>query len=229
MKSIRNNSAIRFAAASVVLLSHAFAQPWGPTPAGRTVLTFVNRLVINPPQVLVFGYFPTIHGLPGLLFSGAPGEATAYFTWSLDAAGGIIVQNGDPKDPTSTQAAVLPVGHTLNVYFNANPNQSWDAPATFSTGQLVATFKSGTGTQTGAGPVALVTQSYVLVSSADFSFKGQTYNLAKLLPYGFTSLALSSNIPLGNPNPAVPPLTFTAAGSGFAMGGPLSGLPYWGW
>src|SRR5262249_50725784 len=61
------------------------AQPRAGVPSGQTVLTFTNRLLINPPQVLVFGYFATIQGLPEPLFSGPPAESTAYFTWSLNA------------------------------------------------------------------------------------------------------------------------------------------------
>jgi hypothetical protein len=205
--------------------TQALAQPAQIVPAGRTVLTFVNRLVINPPQVQVFGYFPTVEGLPGPLFSGTPGESTAYFTWSLDAAGAVQIQNGDATAAGSAGVAVLPSGRDLNVYFNANPGQNWSNPASFSAGQLVATFRSTTGTQTGSGPVAMVTQSYVLVSSTPFQFKGETYDLGRMLPNGMTFIALSGNVPLGNTNPPAPPLIFTAAGSAIAMGGRLSGFP----
>ena len=227
MKSSQLQS-IAIAAASLLLIAgsttKATAQP-AVIPSGRTVLTFVNRLLINPPQALVFGYFPTVDGIPAPLFSGAPGESTAYFTWSLDAAGAFTLQNGDANTPGSVGVAVLPSGHNLNVYFNANPNQSWNDPASFSAGRLVASFQSTTGTQTSSGTVALVTQSYVLVSSENFLFKGQTYNFERLVPHGFTSIALSGNVPLGNPIPSAPPLVFSAAGSGLAIGGSLSGLP----
>jgi hypothetical protein len=223
----RNRNVIGF---GVLLLSAtsgtpALAQPARIMPAGLTVLTFVNRLVINPSQIQVFGYFPTIHGLPDPLFSGTPGEGTAYFTWSLDAAGAVQIQNGDTTAAGSAGVAVLPSGHSLNVYFNATPGQSWNNPGSFSAGQLVATFRSTTGTQTGSGPVALVTQSYVLISSTKFTFKGETYDFARLLPNGMTFIALSGNIPLGNTTPPSPPLIFPAAGSAIAIGGALSGLP----
>lgn len=202
----------------------AVAQPTPAVPAGRTILTFVNRLLINPPQVLVFGYFPTIEGLPGPLFSGAPGENSAYFTWSLNAAGAVQLQNGDANAAGSTGVAVLPSDRDFNVYYNASPNQNWNNPASFSTGELVATFRSETGTQTGSGPVALVTQSYVLVSSRSFSFKGQSYDFVRLIPHGFTVCTLSSNVPLGGATTF--PLIFTASGSAVALGGGLSALPW---
>lgn len=189
-------------------------------PAGETVLTFVNRLSINlqtnPPQALVFGYFPTVQGLPGLLFSGAPSESTAFFTWTLNSSGAHQIQNAD------TTVVVLPTGQSLDVYFHSNPNQSWSDPASFSAGELVASFKAGSGTQTNSGPVVLVTQSYYLTFSKDFSFKGETFNFAGLLPHGFTLFAHGSNIPLTPP----PVLTFSAGGSGIAIGGRLSALPH---
>jgi hypothetical protein len=200
----------------------ALAQTGKDAPPATTVLTFVNRLVINPPQVVAFGYFPTIQGLPGPLFSGTPGEGTAYFTWSLDASGAAVISNGDPNAAGGLSTAILRSGENLNIYYNPSPNQNWNDPASFSAGQLIATFKSGTGTQTGAGPVALVTQSYTLDSSQDFTFNGQAYNLAQLLPSGFTFLALGGNIPVGNSNPPAPPLVFTAAGS--ALAGPVASL-----
>ena len=175
-------------------LDKAQAQLAQPIPAGQTVLTFVNRLIINPPQVAAFGYFTGITSLPDPLFSGAPGEATANSTWCLNAPGAVQIQNGDPATPGSTSTAVLPAGETLSVYYNATPNQSWTNPASFSAGELIATFKSTAGTQTGSGPVALVTQSYLLASSGSFVFKGEIYNLGRMLPHG--SQAIFERLPV---------------------------------
>jgi hypothetical protein len=230
MKTSLKSSGLSVLSAAMMLIPglsiQAAAQPPAEVPAGRTILTFVNRLLINPPQVLVFGYFPSIEGLPGPLFSGTSGENSAYFTWSLNAPGAIQIQNGDANAAGSTSVAVLSAGKDLNVYYNASPNQNWNNPASFSAGQLIATFRSTIGTQTGSGPVALVTQSYELVSSQGFSFKGQSYDFARLIPHGFTVYTLSSNIPLGGA--MAPPLIFTAAGSAVAIGGALSALP-WRW
>ena len=196
----------------------------GSIPAGQTVLTFVNRLLINPPQVVVYGYFVDIAGVPGPLFSGTPSnEATAHFTWSLNAAGAVQLQNGAAKDPGSIGVAVLPSNESFNIYYNANPNQSWSNPASFAAGQLIASFKSTPGTQTGAGPVSFVTQSYTRVSSQDFTFKGETYNLERVIRHGFTLFGVASQIPLDGA--LAPPLTFSAAGSAVAIGGSLSGVP----
>jgi hypothetical protein len=201
----------------------AAAQHSATIPAGQTVLTFVNRLLINPPQVVVFGYFADIAGISGPLFSGTPGENTAHFTWSLNAPGALQLQNGDLKDPGGISVAVLRSGETFNVYYNANPSQSWNFPESFSAGSLIATFKSSPGTQAGAGPMSFVTQSYSLVSSHDFTFKGQTYNFRRLIPHGFTSFGVVGNIPLHGA--VAPPLTFAGAGSAAAIGGLASALP----
>lgn len=200
----------------------AAAQPAVSIPSGQTIMTFVNRLLINPPQVVVFGYFVDIAGLPGPLFLGTPGETTAHFTWSLNAPGALQLQNGDPKDPGGIEVAVLRSDETFSVYYNANPNQNWSIPASFSAGQLIATFKSEPGTQIGAGPAAFVTQSYSLVSSREFAFKGQAFNLARLIPHGFTFFGVNGNIPLNGA--VVPPLTFAGAGTAAAIGSPLSSL-----
>lgn len=196
----------------------SYAQPG--TAAGQAVLTSVHRLLLNPPQqVIVLGYFPTINGLPGPLFSGAPGENTAYFTWTLNAAGAQVLANGD------ISVAVLKPGNTLNIYLNANPNQNWDDPASFSAGQLVASFESGEGTQTGRDPASLVTQTYVLTSSQHFFFKGKSFSFAQLIGNGFTMIAFGSNIPLPNALPGPPALVFTGSGTGVAVGPSISGLP----
>ncbi len=219
MKTIGNGFRTRLfgASALLILASPMFArEPAESSAAGRTILTFVNRLLINPPQVLAFGYFATIEGLPGPLFAGNAGENTAYFTWSLNAAGALQLPNGDPIGGVAV--AILPSEESFNVYYNANPNQNWNNPPSFAAGQLVATFKSSTGTQTAAGPVALVTQSYTLLSHQHFTFKGETYSFSRLIPHGFTIHALSSNIPLGGATS--PPLVFAATGSGVAIGGP---------
>ena len=67
MKTSLKSSGLSLLAAAMMLIPGlsipAAAQPPAEVPAGRTILTFVNRLLINPPQVLVFGYFPTIEGL----------------------------------------------------------------------------------------------------------------------------------------------------------------------
>jgi hypothetical protein len=184
------------------------------TPAGQTASHFVDRLLLNPGlnQALVIGYFSDVEGISDPIFSGAPSEATAFFTFSLRAHATGLVVNGD------TSVAFLGSDESLNVYFNATPDQSWDNGASFSAGQLVASLRSEPGAQISTGPISLVSQSYVLVFSQDFVFNGTTYNFKQLTPYGFTSTVLASNIPLAGAGTPDFPLVFTGAGSNVAIG-----------
>jgi hypothetical protein len=230
MNAIGKHIGITLLAASALLISSsspAAAEDETKVAPGQTVFTLVNRLLITPvlnkpPQVSLFGYFPTIGGLPANLFDlripgTTPGEKTAYFTLFVDASGALQLDNGAPS-PGSVSVAVLP-HDGFSIYYHASPDQDWSKPDSFGPlgkdgPMLVATFKSSTGTQTAAGPVSLITQSSVLVYSRDFVFvDGRTYNFARLMPNGFTIHAISSNIPL---NPGE--LAFAGAGSGVAAG-----------
>jgi hypothetical protein len=206
-------------AVSITIASSVFtARGAEPIPAGRTVFTFVDRLLLDPPEATAYGYFVNIEGLPGPLFSGTPSENTAYFTWSFDTSGFLQLLNVNPNnaaDPGNSNVAALPAGHCWSIYFNTHPNQAWDNPASFTAGELIARFKSTLGTSAAAGPVFLVTQTYVLDWSRDFVYKGEVRNLASSIPYGFTIFSFNSEIPLfGATNP---PLTFTGAGSAVAV------------
>jgi hypothetical protein len=225
MNAIRKFPTISLLALPALLISvlsiPAGAEEGANIQAGQTVFTFVNRLLINPPQATVIGYLPTIEGLPGYLFdlsnpNNPPSEKTAYFTMVIDATGALLLSNGDTTTPAGTSVAILPADIT-KIYFHENPAQNWSDTGSFSSGLLVATFKSSTGTQTAAGLVALVTQSSVLMSSHDFTFKGHTYNFARLIPNGYTVHALSSGVPVEGTN-VPPPFTFTGAGSAVALG-----------
>lgn len=211
MKTLRRLTCVSIIFLSIPIAMFARAQQTQVHRAAETVATYSNRLYLMPPtQAVVAGYFTSIQGLEVPLFSGAPSESTAYLTWTLGAAGAAIVTNGD------VSTAVLKEGEVLNIYYNSSPNQSWNDPTSFSSGELVATFRSSPGTETSTGPVSLVTQSYVLTWSKEFVFGGQIKNLGRLLGPGFTNVSLGSNVPL----PPVPGyvLVFAAGGSALAVG-----------
>jgi hypothetical protein len=211
-------------AATIAIASSMFpARAAEPIPAGRTVFTYLDRLWLAPPATIAYGYFVNIEGLPGPLFSGTPSENTAYFTWSFDTSGFLQLLNVNPNnaaDPGNSNVAVLPVDHCWNIYFNPHPNQAWDNPASFSAGELIATFRSTLGTSAAAGPVFLVTQTYVLEWSRDFVYKGEAHNLASSIPYGFTIFSFNSEVPLFAATN--PPFTFTGGGSAVAVGKPIN-------
>ncbi len=198
--------------------------------AGQTVLTYQNRLYLNSPQptlVLAAFYFTDVAGLPGPLVE-APlvrDQIRAYVTALYDNSGAQIVFNGD------VSTAVFVPGHIFKIYFNSNPDQTWDNPESFATGELVATYESsiGTSASTPAIPnppaISNVTQTYFLRSSKDFHFRGKTYNFRQLIPNGFTNGPATA----GTANfPAIEagfPLVSAGAGSFVAIGGLWSALP----
>ena len=104
---------------AATLSTAAMAQN-SPAPAGQVVVDSVNRLYLNPvtTQVLLTGYFASIEGLPGPLFSGVPSESTAHFTWSSASSGATVLPNGD------IAGVVLNSGENFNVYYNPSPNQN---------------------------------------------------------------------------------------------------------
>lgn len=218
MIRIRHHAFRNGAAAALLAVTLLGTSAFGTEaiPAGQTVVTFADRLFLNPPsQAVVAGYFCAIQGLPGPLFAAAPGEASAFFTWTLNASGAQLVTNGD------TSVALLNENENLYVYFNPTPNHSWSDPNSFAKGDLIAILRSSPGTSTSSGPNSQVVQSYTLVYSKPFQFRGKTYDFGDLVPNGFTFVSFGSNIP--QPPAGGYPLVFTGAGSGMAMGGKSSG------
>lgn len=191
--------------------------------AGVTVLSYQNRLYLNPgpvTQAVAVFYFTDIAGLPGPLLNGpgmGPDEVTAYFTASFENSGATIIENGD------VSTAVFSAGRSFHIYFNQAPNENWGDPLSFSTGELIATYESSIGTSASSGSVTAVTQTYFLKWSKNFEFRGKTYNFKRLIPNGFTNGAAAAgtkNFPV-----AGFPVVFAGAGSFVAIGGPLSALP----
>lgn len=202
----------------------AVAQLTAP-PAGQTIMSDVHRVYVDPAagNFVVAAYVPQIEGLPGLLFGGAPSESSAYFTWVAGPTPGLPLTNGD------TTALVISAGVTMNLYYSAQPNntaRTWSDPATFATGQLVATFQSTPAGRAASNSGASVVQSFILKSSQDFTFKGQTWNLRNLMPHGFTAHAFESNVPLPGAAYKSYVLVFTGAATDVAIGGELSGWPF---
>jgi hypothetical protein len=73
-------------AALTILLSGTFAPAApqvGTTPANHVVWQHVGRIYVNPGTgaAIYYGYLVHINGITTPLFSGSPGEGTAYFTF----------------------------------------------------------------------------------------------------------------------------------------------------
>src|SRR5450759_847015 len=140
----------------------------GRPPVGRVAYPFVARLLQSPTGTFfVIGYVNFLDGVSAPLFDGAPGEKTALMTFRSDlfsAAplfnGNVVVLNWPP-----TPAPVV------KFYLNNSPNQDWNKPDSFSSGQLIGSFSARVGQIVIAtvAPTAVVTYSYDWISTQNFS------------------------------------------------------------
>jgi hypothetical protein len=170
------------------------AQTTAAAPIGSVAWYQVGRTAVNPKTGAgyAYGYYSQIAGLTGSMFSGAPGEETAYFTFKTSEFQLIPVKaNGDVN-----MAIVTP--DTFNVYYTASPKHDWSNPDSFTTGVIVGTFTRE------QFLLYRVWESWgreyvTLDASRDFVFNSVTVNLGKVLPAAFLS-STYSNAPL----PALP-------------------------
>jgi hypothetical protein len=178
-------------ATGVIDAVSAQAKAQRSAPAARVVMYLVGRGFLNPSngQGEVVGYITDISGIPGPLFSGLPGESTAFFTFRSD----IFTLQPLPTNGDVGLSLVTP--GTVSLYLNANPDGDWSNPDTFSSGQLIATFKRGESLFLQIGPASSHVLSESLVSSSDFQFAGKKFNLDRLAD-GVTFSEFISNTPV---------------------------------
>ena len=185
-----------------------------PTGAGGLVAHYVARIYINPAtgQAQCVGYFTNIAGITAPLFSGKPGEETAYFTFRSDVFQlSPLPANGDQI----LQPDLFSAG-SYAIYFNRQPSGSWSNPDTFSSGQPIATFKRP------ESFVSLLPQTFhsvireELVSTQAFRFNGHNYDFRAIAPGGLTLMDVGSTTALDE----IPgfSLVLPYAGSAIAVG-----------
>ena len=214
MKTMKISIAMCLVAALVILPGTSVRSQEHPkTPASRVVWHHVARALLSPGTGTgqVIGYLSQIDGVTTSLFSGTPGESTAFFTFRTDTFSLTpLANNGD------IQLTLLSPG-ALNVYFNPSPANDWSKPNSFSTGQLVATFSRAETMLIAFGPLQTDSASFELESSQDFTFMGQKLNFKTLAPHGFTltNTASSTVIVTGIANL---PIAFAFAGHAVAIG-----------
>lgn len=174
--------------AGLAPLVSSFAQVGALVPGARAFSGYAGRAVgLSSGAIEGFGYFTFVDGIPGPYFAGAPGEATAFFTFRTGPINfPTIVNNGSVLFAPAQ-------GPTFNIYFNPAPKGDWNNPDSFSGGQLIATFKRAEGIFMCNGDLTLLnTCSLVisgkLASSADFNFNGATFNYNRLVPFGETDI-----------------------------------------
>jgi len=164
------------------------------------------------------GYFLHLQGIDAGLFSGAPGEGTAFLTFLADPFTATGLTNGD-------LALGMDAVGEFAVYLNRG-GASFDDPASFGAGEEIARFRrvsvvTGVTVGSGARDRPLFSQNLFsarLVSSREFELGGRRYDLRRLMPHGITQWGTSATAPAG----ALPGYTSVVpfVGSAIAVGGP---------
>jgi hypothetical protein len=190
----------------------------GGIPANQVVWQHVGRIYVNPKtgKAVYVGYLVHINGIDSSLFNGSPSEGTAFFTFSTD------VLQLTPMPSNGDVALSLVSAGTFSVYYNTSPNGDWANPATFSSGELIATFARKESLFPQIGPIGFHSLSETLESSQSFTFDGLTYDFNRIAPHGITFAQFLSTTPLTGITDY--PVAFAAAGTTTAVGGSLSAL-----
>lgn len=182
-------------------------------PANQVVWAHTGRIYLNPytGSAVYVGYLTHLNGITSSLFAGAPGEATAYFTFSTDVLSLTpIASNGN------VSLSFVSAG-TFNVYYNANPNGDWGNPSTFSSGTLIATFVRGESLSAQLGSIGLHSLSETLESSHAITFNGQIIDFKHLTPNGVTFAEFSGGAPIST-SMVNYPISFAVAATTTAVG-----------
>ena len=149
---------------------------------------------LNAPPDLV-GYISAIEGVHGPMFQEVPCPGlpitvgcveNAFFTMRVRQFSGTpptILLTADPN-----VGGVVLSDLIFDVYLNRTPNQTWDNLASFTDGELVATFSESdlqAATPTGGGAFTLFSSK--LIGSERFYYHGQLISFRRLVPHGVTS------------------------------------------
>jgi hypothetical protein len=186
-------------------------QSKGDVAVGSVAGHLVGRMLVDADGTAQWiGYCPYLAGINGSFFSGAPGEASAFFTFQSTPFQEQSIANGNLTVlfPTAISQPVQ-----INVYFNPNPRGDFTQPNSFAQGQLIAhlTPQKSMGTLTGS--VSTAAGTYDVIPDSNFTFGGQTYNLKKLTPALTISLTFGAPITGGDGTGS----STVAAFGGFAL------------
>jgi len=184
------NGALRCVLELFLLLStiSGFAQK--KVPAGGIVWNSVGQVYFNPNNGTgqVAGYFTYFPGINDL-FTGAPSAGTAHFTFRSDT---LQLQ---PLPAQGNLNVILAGAGVWKIYYNPTPAGDWGSLDSFSEGQVVAVLTHGTKELIGTGAAGTNMFSGDVIATYDFVLAGQTYNLGKIFPGGFTNFSTISNVP----------------------------------
>jgi hypothetical protein len=217
----RNPRSFVFGAIAVAIAFFACLQPMeaqSQIPAAQTVWQHVGRIYLNPNtgKAIYAGYVVHLNGVSDSLFNGSPGVGTAYFTFSTD------VISLSPMPANADLTLFLVSSGTFNVYYNPNPAGDWNNPATFSSGQLIATFKRDQSLFPFFTTLGVHSLSETLGSSHAFNFNGQILDMGRMVPNGITFASYFSATPQTvqlSGEFSDYSVAYAAAGSTIAVGG----------
>lgn len=199
-------------ALTIVLLltaSLGFAQK--KVPAGGIVWNSVSQVYLNPSNGSgqVAGYFTYFPGIDDL-FTASPGVATARFTFRSDT---LQLQ---PLAPQGNLNVILAGAGVWKIYYNPTPAGDWSNLDSFSQGQVIAVLTHGPKELIGTGATGTNMFSGDVIATYDFALNGQTLNLGKIFPDGFTNFSTISNVPVSGTKEF--PVDLPYASSGIAKG-----------
>ena len=145
------------------------------------------------------GYFLHVQGIDDEMFSGVPGEGTAYLTFLADPFTATLVENGD-------LALGMDAAGEFGVYLNPAAGATFDDPASFGAGEEVARFRRvsvvvGATVGSGQGDLPLFSLnvfSAQLVSSREFELGGRCHDLGRLMPNGITQWGTTAATAIGD-------------------------------
>ena len=209
MKGTHGFFVICLLAATVVAGLVGQAKAADRVPASRISEHAICRgLLAADGTAQVICYLAFIDGISESIFSGTPGEATAFFTLRTDTITAQPILNGNT-------VVFLQSAGTYKVYFNSSPHGDWNDPDSFSTGRLVATFTRTPPLLVNVGTMASGFFSADLSNSNEFVFNGHTMSFKHLVPRGVTWLLTITGLPLPGPPGFVATQPF--AGSALAI------------
>jgi hypothetical protein len=192
----------RYVAVCLLLLSAMLATPaqaHDRSTAGAVVFQLVGRNQVESltgpgsGTASTLAYFVSIRGLPEPLFgnSGAISEANAFFTLRSESYSFSTIDNGNTKVRFRSPNTLV------KVFYNRQPWGDFTQPDSLSSGSLIATFRVTSTMASKVDNVVFDVTSSELVSSADFVFRGRTYNFKRIARNGVTMSSLSAATPAG--------------------------------
>ena len=111
---------------------------------------------------------------------------------------------------------VLQSAGTYSVYFNSTPHGDWNDPDSFSSGQLVATFKRTPPLLVNVGTMANAFFSARLLDTNEFVLHGRTFDFRRIVPNRLTWILTAAANPISGPPGFAAAQAF--AGSALAIG-----------